>query len=141
LRTDYSQADIAPVGELRLAGVDPHPDLDLTLCSKCALRRRRSSDSHPRTWERDEERVTLRVDLDAVGSFKGRPKQTTMLVDQNRVRVAAALVEQPSRSFDVREQKGDGPGREVGHPLSNPLDGGGVNGLVQAMCVGRAKLG
>ena len=64
--------------------------------------------------ERHEERVALRVDLDAVVRGEDRAQRPPMLGEQVGV-AGAVLVEQARRTFDVGEQEGDGAGREVAH--------------------------
>ena len=58
-------ADVALVGQERLARVDAHPDSDRPGCQRC-LRLDRGGDGFARPRERDEEGVALRVHLDAV---------------------------------------------------------------------------
>jgi hypothetical protein len=57
--------------------------------------------------ECDEERVTLRVDLDTAMPLKRVPQQPAM-VGEGRCVVRAELVQQPGGSLDVGEQEGDG---------------------------------
>jgi hypothetical protein len=106
-------ADVALLGEERLARVQAHPDAD-----RSGLERNLSVDSRgkcirgPR--EGDEERVSLRVDLDATVPAKTFTQRLSMVAKHIRVRIAE-LVQQPSRSLDVREEEGDCPGWKLAH--------------------------
>ena len=63
--------------------------------------------------ERGEQRVALRPDRDSAGPLDCPAKEAVMLAQERRIGVAE-LLEQPCRAFDVGEQEGDGPGRELG---------------------------
>jgi len=60
-----------------------------------------------RSREGHEERVALRVDLDATIVGKRLPKDATMLGERLRVMLAAELPQEPSRALDVRKEEGD----------------------------------
>jgi hypothetical protein len=60
-----------------------------------------------------EERVALRVDLDATVAIEGLAQQAAMLGQGLRVGLGAELVQQPRRPLDVGEHEGNGPGRQV----------------------------
>jgi len=62
--------------------------------------------------EGDEERVTLRVYLDAVVRGEGGPETSAMLVQGLSVAVAE-LMQQPRRALHIREQQSDDTGGEV----------------------------
>src|SRR6476620_6897864 len=62
--------------------------------------------------ERDEECVSLGVDLDAAVRRKGLAKQEPMGLERLAVAVAEGL-QQPSGAFDVGEEKRDGARRKV----------------------------
>ena len=69
--------------------------------------------------EGDEERVALRVDLDAAVPLERVAQDTPMLGERSRVVIRAELVQEARRPLDVREEKGDGAGRQVGHGTNN----------------------
>ena len=64
--------------------------------------------------EGDEERVALRVDLDAAVRGEGRAQCTTVLGQRLRVRLRPERVKQPRRALDVGEEERDRAGRELG---------------------------
>ena len=97
----------------RLARVDadPHPhgaSRQLRLDFSCGC------DGVTRAFEREEERVALRVDLDpAVAGERGAHDSAVL---REHVGVAVAeLVEQASGALDVREEERDGPARKLEH--------------------------
>ena len=63
--------------------------------------------------ERDEERVALRVDLDAVVRGERGPKDAPVLCERLGVPVGAERVQQAGRALDVREEEGDRAAREL----------------------------
>jgi hypothetical protein len=63
--------------------------------------------------EAEEERVPLRIDLDAVVAGAGRSDQATMLGQCFRIPLGAELVEQPRRALNVGEEEGDRSRREI----------------------------
>ena len=67
-----------------------------------------------RAGERDEERVALRVHLDAAVPGERVPQHTPVLAQQLDVALSV-LVQQPRRAFDVREQERDGAGWKLAH--------------------------
>jgi hypothetical protein len=105
--------DVALVGDDRLAGVEPHADADRSV-SQRRLRGGGGRDRVGCARERDEERVSLGVHLDAAVSRKRFAQHAAMLAQQIRVPLAV-LVQQPSRSLDVGEEKGDGSAGKVAH--------------------------
>jgi hypothetical protein len=63
----------------------------------------------------DEEGVALRVDLLSAVLFEGGAQDPAVLGQHLAVPVSQ-LLEQAGRALDVREEEGDGPARELGHP-------------------------
>ena len=99
---------VAAVGQGRLAGVDPDPDLRRGV-NESTLRLGGRGNGIARTAERDEERVALCVDLDAVVSSERVAQQPAMRGEQLLVCVAEPAREQ-GRPLDVGEEKSDGSG-------------------------------
>ena len=89
-----------PAGE-RALGVPRRPDRALCIC------------------ERDEERVALRVDLDAAVALERATERTTVLSENLRVAVAE-VGQEACRALDVGEQQRDGAGRQIAHRNSMP---------------------
>ena len=102
--------DVSLLGHPRLAGVEPHPDADRPL-GQAALGVRGCGGRVRRARERHEERVTLRVDLDAVVGRASGAHDPAVIVECVAVPVAE-LVQQPRRPLDVREEKGHHSARE-----------------------------
>ena len=105
----------------RLPCMDPDPDPQLSLLGPWmagdgALRLHGGANRILRLPEGDEERVALRVDLVASGFLKGGAEQPLVVGHHVRVPVSE-LPHQLGRALDVREEKGDGAGRELGHHL------------------------
>ena len=75
----------------------------------------------PRPAKGDEERVALRVDLLSAVLGEGRAQDAPVLGQHLAVAVAQ-LLEQAGRALDVREEEGDGPARELGHPRFRVYD-------------------
>ena len=63
--------------------------------------------------ERIEERVPLRVDLDAAAPRERLPQQPPVLGERLVVRLRAQLVQQARRTLDVGEEQGDAAGRKL----------------------------
>src|ERR1700682_1763917 len=63
--------------------------------------------------ERDEERVTLRVDLDAAMRGERFAQDAPMLGERLCVVSGAERVQELRRAHDVGEEEGDGAGREI----------------------------
>ena len=119
-------AHVALRGHRRRACVDAHADayrpglqrrLRLTRGGRRALRGRK----------RDEERVALRVDLDAAVCGERLAQKAPVLRERLGVRVWSERVQQPRRALDVREQERDRAGRKLGpherHIEPSPLYG------------------
>ena len=116
-RAVHVQAHVIVLPDLSLAGVDTHPHAHLDalgprLGGERPLRAHHRGDRVARPREGDEERVTLRVDLAAVVLVERRPQQPLMLAEHLGVAAAQAR-QQPRRSLDVGEQKGDGATRKL----------------------------
>ena len=124
----HVEADVPLLRQPRLARVQPHPHAYRPVGQR-ALAVRGSGDGVRRAGEGDEERVTLRVDLDALVVGKGGAESPPMLVQRLPV-VVTELVQQPRRALDVREQQRHDAGREIAHhphdhgatPLRCPAD-------------------
>jgi hypothetical protein len=117
-RAMHVQTDVIILTDLRLAGVDAHPHANVdalrpTLGRQRPLRADRSGDRVARPHERDEERVTLSVDLPAVVLVERRAQQALMLAKHRRV-AAAQPRQQPRRTLDVAEQEGHGAAGKLG---------------------------
>jgi hypothetical protein len=113
------QTDVVAVDETRLPRVDPDPHRNPIsvrpgICCERLLPLRSSDDRLLRRGERDEERIPCRVDLIAAVSLKHLPQQPMMNREEIRVTLTGAR-KQPRRSFDIREQQGDGAFRCSGH--------------------------
>ena len=107
--------DVALVGHDRLARVEPHADADRSVAER-RLPVGGGGDRVGCARERDEERVALRVHLDAAVPRKRLPQHTTVLAQQLRVALAV-LVQQPRRALDVREEERHCPaGKSLGTP-------------------------
>ena len=116
----HIEPDIALIGPERLPRVQPHPHPHRA-ARKRELRIGRRRHRIGRTREGDEERVTLRVDLDSLVAPPGLPQRTTVLGQHLRIPVAQ-LLQQPRRPLDVREEERHRPSRELRlHPPILPL--------------------
>ena len=103
--------DVSLLRQPRLTRVQPHAHPDRAVRER-ALAVRGGGDRIRRAAEGDEERVTLRVHLDALVVGKRRAESPPMLVQCLPV-VVAELVQQPRRALDVREQQRHHAGREI----------------------------
>ena len=113
-------ADVVPAGrQLRLPRVDAHPDPDRlalgpVVCRERALPGRRPLDGVMCTREREEERVALRVVLDA--AVRGeRLAQQAPVRGEGVVVADAEESREPRRPLDVREEERDRPLRQLRH--------------------------
>ena len=104
------ETDVPLVGEPRLTRVQPHPHPDRAT-RECQLRISGRSNRIRCTAERDEEGVTLGVNLGAVVRRERLPQQSPMLVESVCVCVSQ-LVQKLRRPLDVREEKRDDSGRK-----------------------------
>jgi len=111
-----TEMDVLPDVALRFdmgrARVDPDPDVDRTgLKSFAAFV---SRDDRPAcVWKREEERVTLCVDLDATVANEGVSQYPPVVGECLRVCLGPELVQQLRRALDVGEHEGDGPDRKI----------------------------
>jgi hypothetical protein len=105
--------DVAVTGEPRLAGVDPDPDPERGRRERI-LRLPSRRDGVTGARECDEERVSLRIDLDARVARHHLPKEPAVLRQHLPVGVAE-LAESPGRTFDIREEERDGATRKLAH--------------------------
>src|SRR5207253_10967070 len=108
-------ADVVALAQLGLACVQSHPDADRTARERL-LTGTSSRERVTCAAEGHEERVALRTERDAAVTAERLPQNTPMLRQDVRVRVAE-LVQHARRALDVREQEGDGAGRELAHAL------------------------
>ena len=67
-----------------------------------------------RARERDEERVSLRIDLVAAVGGESGSKQA-LVIGQHVAIAIAELLDEPRRPLDVGEEKRDRAGRHLGH--------------------------
>jgi hypothetical protein len=107
-------ADVALVGDDRLAGVDADAHANRA-GFQGAARVGGGRDCVGGTREGNEEGIALRVDLDSALGSAGLSDQPPMLGECLRVRLCAQLVEQPGRALDVREEERDSAGGKRGH--------------------------
>ena len=110
-------ADVALVGEQRRAGVQADAHADRARLSASVIARGRG-DRPRRRGEGEEERVALRVHLDAAVGGEGLAEHATVLGERLRVRLRPELVQQLRRALDVREEERDRAGGEVTHRAS-----------------------
>ena len=105
-------AHVPLVGQQRRPRVQPAPHPDLARCElprQLLCRRERPR----RGRERDEERITLRVHLDAVVVRASFTDHAPMLGKRLGIGLGPELVQQLRRALDVREEEGDGAGGKV----------------------------
>ena len=128
--------DVSLLRQPRLTRVQPHAHPDRAVRER-ALAVRGGGDCIGRAAEGDEERVTLRVHLDALVVGKRRAESPPMLVQCLAI-VVAELVQQPRRAFDVREQQRHHAGREIARHRTRswrdaaPLSSAGHDNIVRA---------
>src|SRR5207244_4067802 len=107
----HVEADVPLLAQPRLAGVQPHPHANRSVGER-ALAVRRRGDRVRRAGERDEERVSLRVDLDTAVLGERRAKSPPMHLQRLGV-VVAERVQQTRRALDVREEERHHTRREL----------------------------
>ena len=111
--------EVALLGYDRLARVEPHADADRSVAER-RLAVGGGGDRVGGARERDEERVALRVHLDAAVPRKGLAQHTAVLAQQLRVALAV-LVQQLRRALDVREEERHCSAGKVAHtPMIQP---------------------
>jgi uncharacterized protein YyaL (SSP411 family) len=79
------------------------------------LRVDRGSDRVARPWEREEERVALRVDLRPFVSLEGLAHETPVVARDAAVALVPELLEEARRSLDVGEDERDCAAGQLGH--------------------------
>jgi hypothetical protein len=102
---------IALPGDLCLSRVKAHAYLD-GAGGQRFLPRGRSRERRLRVSEDIEERIALRVDLQASVRGEGRTQGTAVLGQRFDVALLAEFLDQSRRALDVGEEECDGPGRE-----------------------------
>ena len=105
-------SDVAAVDQKRRAGVHSDPHLN-GAAAQSLMRLFRSGERAMRRRERDEERISLRVNLDAAVSPERISQSPAVLSERLAVPFGAELVQESGRAFDVCEQERDSAGREV----------------------------
>jgi hypothetical protein len=98
-------ADVALLGHDRLAGVEAHANADRPGPERVVGLNRRGNGAGG-SRERDEERVTLRIYLDACVSRERLPQCSSVLGEEIHV-ASAVLVEKSCRSLDIGEEERD----------------------------------
>ena len=93
-----------------------HPHLDGAWRERL-LTLRRSGQRLDRIGKRVQERVSLRVDLDAAVRGEGAAQEPAVLGERLDIAGLAELLDQPRRALDVGEQEGDNSARKLGHPV------------------------
>ena len=136
-RLMHVEADVAAVDRSRLARVQADSHQNFVLVGPGVLRKRLlglggGEGRFSGGGERDEERVTLAVDYEAVVLFACLPEQTVVLSEQVGVGVSGSL-QQPSRALDVAEQQRDGAAGRFGHGSSIALAGASSKVLEPAL--------
>jgi hypothetical protein len=105
-------SDIATVDQKRRAGVHSNPHLNRA-AAQSLMRLLRSGERIMRRRKRDEERISLRVNLHAAVPLERISQSPAMLNKRLRIPIRAQLVEEAGRTFDVRKQESDSAGREI----------------------------
>src|SRR5205085_1149686 len=111
--------EVALVAEARFAGMEPHAHADgraarPRMVAQPALRVDRRADRVARAWEREEERVALRVDL-GPAVRRERLAHDPPVLPRDLGVVVAELLQQLRRAFDVGEGERDGSAGERAH--------------------------
>ena len=97
---------VSLAGHRRRAGMQPHPHPDRAALEG-SLARIGRGDRAGRGRERDEERVALGVDLDAVVGFERSAQHAPVLRERLGVGVRTDRMEQTRRRLDVGEEERD----------------------------------
>src|SRR5262249_24486434 len=118
----YTHTHITLLADLGLTGVQAHADAKLgavrpLVCGEIALRVDCRRDGVLRSVESHEKGVALRIDLVSPVSGEGLAQDPLVLREHPSIE-AAKPSEQRRRPFYVREEKGDGAARELGHHTS-----------------------
>ena len=107
----HVDADVALVGQLGLAGVQPHAHPQGPIRER-ALRVERGGDRVRRCGEGREECVALGVDFHARMRLE-RFAQPTAMFGEHAGIAGAEGFQQSCRALDIAEQQGDGPSRQL----------------------------
>lgn len=111
----HVDSHVMPVDEQRFSGVDPNAD-SIRAVGQGGLHRCRTCDGVPCRREHAEERVPLRVDLNASELDERDTNDFPVPPQGLAVRFGTELAEELCRPFDVRKEECDGPARKVvGH--------------------------
>ena len=119
-------SEIPIVAQSRLPGVQAHPHFHL-FAVRPHVRRERALDSdrsrgrRTRAGKRREQLIAARVDLASTCSDDRVTHNPSLILEHRTVALSEPL-QQPRRSFYVREEKGDRPIREVEHRSSLRLE-------------------
>ena len=111
-RPVHIDSHVALLHHVRRAGMNADPDTDRTHRKP---RQGFGGRAHgtQRGWERDEECVTLRIDLSTALPDERVAQDATMLGERLRIAGCAQLLQQLCRALDIREEKGDGSRWEI----------------------------
>jgi hypothetical protein len=105
-------ADVTLAGYERCPRVQPDAHADRSCCQ--LLRDRGGGRERARRrLKGDEERIPLRVDLNPAVRSARLPHDAPVLAESIRISLRAKLVQELRRALYVREEKRDGPDREV----------------------------
>jgi hypothetical protein len=112
----HAESDVPLLADRGLACVHAHPHTNLAVLGPVvlgerALRRGGGGNRRFCAGKGDEERVALGVDLLSPGLVHCPPEDVPVLGQGVRVALAEHL-EQARRALDVREEEGDGSGRQ-----------------------------
>ena len=107
----HVEADVSLLCQPGLARVQPHPNANRSIRQR-TLAIGRGGNGIRRAGEGDEERIALRVDLDALVLRERRPQTPPMLLQRLAIAVLE-LAQQPRRALHVREQQRHDAGREI----------------------------
>ena len=111
------EADVVVATQPALAGVDAHADANAAFDwpgfrRQCPLRVRRSVHGPGRAREDDEERVALGRNFDPAGGLERLSEDRVMAIEHRPER-RPKRVDELGRAFDVSEQEGQRPGRQL----------------------------
>ena len=117
-RSVHIDADIPVLAKVRRPSVDANPHLNrargqFPYCLRSGPHCLGSG------WERDEERVAVRIDLRSAVSDERLAQYAAMLRERMRVPIGAQLVQQPCRAFDVGEEEGNRSRWEIARHAHN----------------------
>ena len=112
-RAVHVHTHVALVRKERLSRVQAHAHADGPRCKRIVGFRYRC-ERVGRLGKGDEERIPLGIHLDAAVARERLAQHPAVLGEDVRV-IIPELLQQPRRSFHVRKQEGDCPGRQVGH--------------------------